>query len=300
MRPIVVLALLLSSLASESRSQQTAQPSFRTGSELVVLPVSVKDRKGAFVSDLPRERFVVHDNGRPQELALFNNEDTPVSIALVVDDSGSMRGKLGQVIASAHVFATSSNPEDELFAFEFNDRVRDALGGRRILVSDSAELTAGLETLVPTGQTALYDALATGLAKLETATHSRKVLVLVSDGGDNASRDSTIEQVLLQALQSNVTVYTIGLFEPGAPDTNPAVLQKLAVTTGGERHLPKSPGALIQACRHIARAIRSGYMLGYQPPARDGAYHRVQIRIAGPGGGQYHVRTRAGYYAAKN
>ena len=300
MRSLCILALLLTILVSPLHTQEPAQPSFRSASEMVVLPVTVVDRDGTFVSGLPRERFIVHDNGQRQELALFNNEDLPVSIALVIDDSGSMRGRLGQVIAAAHVFAQSSNPDDELFTIEFNDHVRDALDGRRILASDSAELAAALRTLVPSGQTALYDAIASGLARLEQSMHSRKVLILLSDGGDNASRRATLDQVLERARLSDVTIYTLGLYQEGAPDTNPGVLNRLSKMTGGERFLPKSPGALVQACRQIARAIRSSYLLGYAPPARDGAYHRVRIRIDGRDGKSFRVRTREGYVAARD
>lgn len=300
MRHTSTLALLaVFALPDTTGSQEIARPSFRAASELVVLPVTVTDRQGGFVSGLPRERFIIHDNGRPQRLAFFSNEDTPVSIALVVDDSGSMRGKLGQVIAAAHVFVRSSNPQDELFAIEFNDSVRDALDGRRILASQAAELEAALRTLVPAGQTALYDAIASGLGRLERSAHSRKVLVLLSDGGDNASRSATLDEILFRATQSNVTIYTIGLFDVGAPDTNPGVLNRLAKATGGERFLPKSPGRLLKACEQIARAIRSGYMLGYAPPARDGAFHRIRIQIDGPDVRTLDVRARPGYYAAK-
>jgi Ca-activated chloride channel family protein len=299
MRIMVIVALLFATVPVV-RSQEPAQPNFRSASEMVVLPVTILDRAGAFVQGLPRERFIVHDNGRPQELLLFSNEDLPVSIALVIDDSGSMRGRLGHVIAAAHVFARSSNPEDQLFTVEFNETVRDALGGRSILAGDSAELDAALRTLVPSGQTALYDALASGLAKLETSDHPRKVLIVLSDGGDNASRSATLNQIMERARLSSVTIYTLGLFDPGAPDTNPGVLDRLAKATGGERFLPKSPGALIQACRRIARAIRSGYLVGYAPPVRDGAYHRVEIRIDGPDGRSFQVRTRPGYVATRD
>lgn len=298
--PSIVALLLTTTFVSPLKSREPSQPSFRSASEMVVLPVTVLDRDGAFISGLPRERFIVHDNGQRQELALFNNEDLPVSIALVIDDSGSMRGRLGEVIAAAHVFAQSSNPDDELFAIEFNEQVRDALDGRRILASDGAELVAGLRTLVPSGQTALYDAIASGLTRLERSAHSRKVLILLSDGGDNASRNATLDQVLDRARASDVTIYTLGLYQVGAPDTNPGVLNRLSKLTGGERFLPKSGGALVQACRRIARAIRSSYLLGYAPPARDGAFHRVQIRIDGRDGRNFRVRTREGYVAARD
>lgn len=267
-------------------------------SELVVLPVAVTDRKGGFVSGLSPDRFAVYDNGRRQAVALFSNEDTPVSTAVVIDDSGSMREKIGQVVAATLAFARWSNPDDELFVIEFNDHVRDAMGNRPLSASDHEALGAALATLKPTGQTALYDALVAGLDRLDRASRARKVLVLISDGGDNASR-AALDDVLARARRSNVTIYTIGLFDLGAPDTNPKVLKRLAETTGGERYLPKSPGPLLQACNRIVREIRSGYTLGYVPPDRDGGFHRVRVVVEGPGSQRLEVRTRPGYFAAR-
>ena len=198
--------------------------------------------------------------------------------------------------AAALNFARRSHPDDELFTIAFNDTVRDALGGRSITTDDRGELEAALRTLVPEGRTALYDALADGLDHLSSAAHERRVLVLVSDGGDNASR-AKLDEVLTQARRGNVTIYAIGLFDPGAPDTNPGVLKRLTASTGGERFLPQSPAGLIQACERIAQEIRSGYTLGYEPPRRDGAYHRVRVQVV-DSGKRFDVRTRPGYFAA--
>jgi len=283
------------------RSTSAQEPAvFQSASaELVVLPVVVTDRKGMFVPDLPQDRFAVYDNGRRQPVALFSNEDTPVSTAVVIDDSGSMRQKMGQVVAATLSFARWSNPDDELFVIEFNDRVRDAVGDRPLLASDREALEAALATLKPAGQTALYDALVAGLDRLERASRARKVLVLVSDGGDNVSR-ANLNDVLARARRANVTIYTIGLFDQGAPDTNPGVLKQLAETTGGARYLPRSPGPLMQACERIAREIRTGYTLGYVPPDRDGIFHRVRVVLEGESGQGLDVRTRPGYFAARD
>jgi Ca-activated chloride channel family protein len=298
-RPAIValFATLLRPLPASA--QDAAAPSFRTASEIVVLPATVVDRDGAYISGLPLERFTVRDNGRPQEVSFFSNADTPVSVAMVIDNSGSMRGKLGHFIAAVHAFARASNPEDDLLAIEFNDRVRDAMDGRTIRASDAAALDAALRTLAPSGRTALYDAILAGLERLEHAAHARKALIVLSDGGDNASRSTTLDHVLLRAAESNTTIYTIGLFEQGAPDTNPGVLNRLAKATGGERFLPSSPAVLLKACERIARAIRSGYLLGYTPPARDGLFHRIQIRVDDADGRKLEVRTRPGYMAPR-
>ena len=293
-----ILALLSAAVGASGQGQD--QVTFQaSSSELVVLPVVVTGRNDAYVPGLTAERFAVFDNGRQQEIALFSNEDTPVSAAIVIDDSGSMRGKIGQVLAATMAFARSSNPDDELFVVEFNDRVRDALADGTVSARDPQGLESALRTLKPTGQTALYDALLFALKRLEGASRARKVIVLMSDGGDNASR-ARLDDVLARARRSNVTIYTIGLFERGAPDTNPGVLKELAETTGGERYLPKSPGPLLAACERIAREIRSGYTLGYVPPDRDGAFHRVRVVVDGPEGQRMRVRTRPGYFSARS
>lgn len=287
---------LLPFLATVASAQE---PSFRsTSSELVVLPVVVMDKEGRFVPELDREQFTIFDNGRAVPVELFTNEDTPVSVGLVIDASSSMRTKLGEVVAAALRFAALSNPQDELFAIRFNDDVRDAVRDRRfLLASDRAALESALASMVPEGRTALYDALVSGLDHLADGTRPRKVLILISDGGDNASR-ATLDRVLARARASNATIYTIGIFEPEDPDKNPGVLKSLAQITGGERFLPRSTGALLQACERIAREIRSGYTIGYVPPDRDGAYHRIRVVLNAPDR-RLTVRTRPGYFAGR-
>jgi len=273
-------------------------PTFRTdSSELVVLPVVVTDKHGQFISDVERARFAVFDNGRRMGVELFSNEDTPVTVGLIIDTSSSMRAKLGEVIVATLKFADSSHPQDELFVIRFNDNVQHAVPDRRfLLASDRRALESAMTSLVPEGRTALYDALIAGLDHLGTGTRARKILILISDGGDNASR-ATLDGVLARARASNATIYTIGIFDREDPDRNPRVLKSLAETTGGERFLPRSAGPLISACEQIAREIRSGYTIGYTPPDRDGNYHRVRVVVETPDR-KLNVRTRPGYFAA--
>jgi VWFA-related protein len=123
------------------------------------------------------------------------------------------------------------------------------------------------------------------------------VLVVISDGGDNAS-EATLDRVLARARDSNAAIYTIGIYDNDDMDKNPGVLKSLARTTGAERYLPRSPGDLLRACERIARDIRSGYTIGYAPPARDGAYHRIKVEIDPSSARRLNVRTRPGYFAA--
>ena len=275
------------------------EPVFKSGSsELVVLPVVVTDKQGRYVSDLPGDKFSVFDNGRRVPVELFTNEDTPVTVGLVIDASSSMRPKIGEVITASLQFARLSNPQDELFAVRFNDDVQDVMPVPPFLLAgDLARLEAAVKSIRPDGRTALYDGLIDALDHLAQGTRARKVLVVISDGGDNAS-EAKLETVLARARDSNAAIYTIGIFDQDDMDKNPGVLKSLAQTTGGERFLPRSSGDLLAACERIAREIRGGYTIGYVPPVRDGVYHRVRVEIDPTSARRLNVRTRPGYFAA--
>ena len=191
--PVRLSAFQTSSLPPET----TQEASFRTGSsELVVLPVVVTDKQGRYVSDLERDRFTVFDNGRRVPIEIFSNEDTPLTIGLIIDASGSMGSKIGEVITASLAFARSSNPEDELFVVRFNDDVQQVIRDRPFLLAeDIGALNVALRSMRPEGRTALYDALVEGIDHLARGSRARKVLVVVSDGGDNAS-EATLDSVL--------------------------------------------------------------------------------------------------------
>jgi Ca-activated chloride channel homolog len=285
-------------LGATLTATQEPSPGFVSGSaELVVLPVTVTDRRGAFVGSLPRDRFAVFDNGRPQDVAFFSNEDTPVSIGLIIDSSGSMRPKLPDVVAATLELARLSNPHDELFMVPFNDVVLGRARQEPALAANLSALESDLRSLVPEGRTALYDALTVGLERVEQGTKPRKALIVMSDGGDNASR-TRLDAVLARARRSNVVIFTIGLFEDDDLDRNPGALQSLARSTGGERFLPRSGQQIADACERIARDLRSGYTIGYVPPDRDGSFHRVLVKIGWSPSEKLTIRTRPGYFAA--
>ena len=295
-RPIGLAAIAAAGLAAqqeEAAGRFTASPT-----ELVVLSVVVNDRRGADVPNLDRDRFTLYDNNQPQPITLFSNEDEPVSVGLLIDTSGSMRPKLGEVIVAAAAFARSSNPADELFVITFSGEVREARGGQAVEAADVHNLNAELAALRAAGETALYDGLMTGLDRLAQAAHPRKILLLISDGGDNASA-ATLTQVLDRARSENVSIYTIGLFDETGTDRNPKVLQELARSTGGVRFLPDSPARLLSICERIAHEIRTGYTIAFTPPARDGRYHRVRVDVKA-GRDRLGVRTRPGYVAASD
>jgi VWFA-related protein len=270
-----------------------------TSRDLVVLPVLVTDRPDRYVSDLTQDQFAIYDNDRRVPLEFFSSEDTPVTVGLIIDTSSSMRQKLGHVVVAALAFARASNPNDEVFALSFNDDVREPIPHQRFLAAGDLDgLSHALTSLVAEGRTSLYDALLEGLDRLAGGTRPRRVLLLVSDGGDNASA-ATLDRVLERARASNAAIYTIGLFDDLDADRNPGVLKKLASATGGERYLPRSAGPLLSACQHIAREIRSGYTIGYVPPDHDGTFHRVRVEVTPADKRKLTVRTRPGYFASR-
>jgi Ca-activated chloride channel family protein len=302
MRLLTIMATAVCALAAlrvGARAQADHAQFVGRSSELVALPVTVTDKHGRFVPDLPLGRFAVYDNGRPQAILVFSHEDTPVTIGILVDTSGSMRARLVDVVAAAVSLARSSNPDDEVFAIAFNDSVRDPLGGRFLSADDADALRRTMSTFVPIGQTALYDALVAGLDRIDAGTRPRRAVVLISDGGDNAS-SATRDQVLARARRSGVTIYTIGLLDQESRENDPGLLRTLAQTTGGERFLPRSNEQLMQDCQRIAREIRHGYTIGYLPPEQDGAYHRVSVQVSTAAGERLIVRTRPGYVAARS
>ena len=288
--------LLLLTFAAVVGAQEPLH--FRSASsDLVVLSATVTDSDGGFRADVPGERFAIFDDGKRQPIALFTGEDSPVSVGLIIDNSASMRAKSGEVLAATVEFARKSNPRDELFALAFNDGVHEALHDRRFLMADDVTaLHQAVASLRPEGRTALYDAIMSGLDRLDEGTRARKVLIVLSDGGDNASR-ATLDEVLARARRSDATIYTIGLFDSADRDRNPGVLRDLAQTTGGERYLPESAGPLMQACQRIARDIRSAYTIAFEPGTRDGRYHRIEVKVDRVGGQKLAVRARTGYVA---
>ncbi len=266
--------------------------------ELVVLPVSVTDRKGHVVANLSEENFRVLDNNQPQKIALFGPEDVAVAVGLVVDDSGSMARKHSEVAASALAFARSANPQDQMFVVFFNDTVFLGLPGGSPFTSNVDQLLGTFSSISARGRTALYDGIAAALEHLKLSRLSRRVLIVASDGGDNASQHS-FRQVLEMAERSNATIYTIGLFDPSEADQNPGVLKRLAKVTGGRAYLAQSPPDAVEISRQIAADIRHQYTLGYLPAnlQQGRPYHRIRVMVQAPNHESLHVHTRAGYLA---
>jgi VWFA-related protein len=256
----------------------------------------VTDRQGGFASDIGEQGFEVYEDGALQRIRLFKNEDVPVTVGLVVDHSTTMRPKLAEVSAAAQTFVRSSNPADEMFVVNFNEKVSLGLPATIRFTHSAAELESAITALPTGGQTALYDAIAKALEELQAGSRDKKVLIVVSDGGDNASTQS-LAQVMKLAGQSSAVIYTVGLFDQDDPDRNPGVLKRLAQATGGEAFLPGEIGEVVAICERIARDIRHQYTIGYVPlnPAHSRAYRAIRVLARAEGHDKLSVRTRTGY-----
>jgi len=266
--------------------------------DLVVLHATVRDRKGSFVSDLREQDFEVYEDGVRQSIRLFQYEDTPITVGIIVDHSRSMRPKLAQVIAAARAFVHSSNPLDQMFIVNFTDSVSLGLPAAIPFTNSSTQLQDAISNAPAAGMTALYDAVVTAIEQLQAGSREKKVLLVISDGGDNASAHS-LAQVLKMAEQSNAIIYTIGLFDNDDPDRNPKVLNRLAHQTGGESFFPGQLSAVVAVCESIARDIRNQYTIGYVSTnvTPNGVYRNVRVAAQATGHDKFIVRTRAGYIA---
>jgi len=273
---------------------------FRRDVDEVVLNASVLDDNGRIVNDLKQDDFHVFEDGVQQTIAAFQHQDIPVSMGMLIDNSGSMRDKRMAVNTAALDLVRASNPQDEAFIVNFSDEAfidQD-------FTSDIGRLRDGLAHIDSKGGTALYDAVVASADQLaKGAKRPKQVLLIVTDGEDNASSlnlEQTIRRV--QDLQGPV-VYSIGLLfgdSGGGREAHRAkrALQLLSSETGGIAYFPKSLDNVDQICAEVAHDIRNQYTIGYHStkPASQGGYRIVKVQAAAPGHGRLTVRTRSGYY----
>ena len=254
----------------------------RSDVRLVLLDVGVKDRSGAFVPGLSKENFSVFENGVRQKITVFNHEDLPVTMGIVVDESLSMAHKRQEVLSAAGTLISESNPQDEIFILNFNDTVRRGLPEGQLFSSDIKQLNTALYHGNSVGRTALYDAVLDGLTQLELGHRDKKALVLISDGGDNSSKHKRNE-VYEKLDRSIATVYAIGLYDAEDPDRDPSLLTHLARVSGGEAYFPETPAAMTGICRGIAKDIRTRYSVGYTPAeSNGGSLRRIRVVVKSP------------------
>ena len=304
MKTSVALAFgifLLIRLAGHAEPQQD-QESYRisVNVNLVVLYATVRDRDGHFVSDLREQSFEIYEDGVRQPIRLFRREDVPVTVGLVVDHSGSMRSKLPDVVAAARSFVKTSNAEDRMFVINFNEKVTFGLPHTMAFSNRSEDLELAISKTPATGMTALYDATVEALKRLQAGVRDKSAVIVISDGGDNASKHK-LTQLLQLAGQSTAVIYAIGVFDKEDPERNPGVLNRLARATGGEAYFPGQLNDVVGICERIARDIRNQYTIGYvsTSPAKPGAYRSIRVVAGAAGYGKLVVRARAGYIAGE-
>jgi len=271
----------------------------RMNVDMVLVPVTVTDPMNRLVTGLEQEDFQVSENSGPQKIVSFASEDAPVSIGIIFDLSGSMTSKLIRARESIVQFIKTANPQDEFFVIGFNDRpelIED-------FTSSVEDIQARLATVRSGHRTALLDAIYYGVAKMQQARHERKALLVVSDGGDNRSR-YTDGEVRAQVRESDVEIYSIGLFDPYAstPEerTGPQLLDDLSEETGGRLFRVDDIAEMGDIAEKISTELRNQYVIGYRPKdlTRDGKWRKVKVKVNPPAGlPPLTIHARTGYYA---
>ena len=268
---------------------------FRAEVQEVMLHATVLDDKQRLVTNLDKTAFTVFENNQPQTIKSFRHEDIPVALGIVIDNSGSMREKRDRVNKAAVNLVRASNPNDQVFVVNFNDEYyldQD-------FTSNINKLKEALEKVESRGGTALYDAVVASADHLKkNAKLERKVLFVVTDGEDNASRES-LEQAILRLQQENgPTVYAIGILGEEKQRRARRALQEMAARTGGVAFLPRTLEEVDEISSTVAHDIRNQYTIGYQPttPKSVPGYRTIRVEAKARGYGKLTVRTRTGYY----
>ena len=267
---------------------------------LVVLHTTVVDDRGKFAEGLSEDNFRIYEDKVEQKVSIFKREDIPVSMGLVIDNSGSMRDKRPRVNEAALTMVQSSNPQDEAFVVNFNDDFYLDLD--KDFSNSIPELKEALERIDARGSTALYDAIIGSLDHLKKGVKEKKVLLIVTDGEDNTSRNS-LEKTVREIQKTDTVIYTIGLLgqenKKSAKSAKKA-LTEIALASGGVAYFPENVDDVHSICEQVAHDIRHQYTLGYYPSnvAKDGSFRSVHVDVIPPHGkGKLSVRTRNGYYA---
>jgi Ca-activated chloride channel family protein len=299
----------------ELESQIPRQPADRSKGytigvnvDLVLMYASVFEKNGRFIGGLKQDNFKLYEDGIEQKVASFVQEDVPVSMGILLDLSGSMRGKIDQVKKAALEFIRASNRQDQVFLIGFNEEVELL----QEFTSDIDEITDSLDNTVVTGGTAVYDATYLGVQKAHTGTKPKKAVVVITDGED---RDSyyKLDELIVKVQESDVQVFCVGFlnaapdkglfgrWSKSVPEKAREALQRISEETGGKAFFPDKVTDLHAIVSEIASELRSQYSIGYfsSNSARDGTFRRVKIELAGVDASNKQVRYRRGYFAPK-
>ena len=293
---LMLAPLFISGQQSKPEPADAGEAIFTSETRLVPLNVTVTDKSGHLVTNLPQSAFQVFENGVSQQIKLFKREDVPVSMGLIIDNSGSMREKRAGVESAALALVKDSNKQDEVFIINFNDEVYiDA-----DFTSDIAKMEQGLTKIDSRGGTAMRDAIRLSVEHLkEGAKRDKKVILVVTDGNDNTS-NINLEDLMRKAQQSDVLIYSIGILseeEPRESKKAKRALHDLALASGALDFYPKDLEEVDKEVPEIAHEIRNQYTLAYSPlnPALDGTFRKISVTVNAPG--HPTVRSRNGYYA---
>ena len=285
-------------------SDASGTPQIHVNSDLVIIPVTVTDHKGTIVGGLQKEHFALYDDKVEQAITHFASEDAPVSISLVLDTSDSMHPKLKKAREAAAALLNNANPEDEFSLVEFNQVARLAVS----FTTNGEEIRNRMALVQTGGATALLDAVTVALNEMKNARHTRKAIIIISDGEDNASR-CTVHQLTDAVREADVQVYAIGIidwssnsqFQPSQGPSGSALLDEITKQTGGRLFQVSGLKQLPEIASKISALLRHQYMLAYVPNGqqKNRKYHRVQVKITRPlGFPRLHAYWRRGYYPA--
>jgi Ca-activated chloride channel family protein len=280
--------------SQENKESDSGVFVFKKEVEEVVVHATVMDDKNRLVTTLDKSAFTAFENNQLQTITSFRHEDVPVAMGIVIDNSGSMREKRDKVNKAALNLVRSSNPQDQVFVVNFNDEYyldQD-------FTSNINKLREALEKVEARGGTALYDAILASANHLKDAKLQKKVLFVVTDGEDNASRDSLEETVRKLQEENGPTVYAIGLLGEEKARRARRALETIAQRTGGIAYLPRTLDEVDQISSSVAHDIRNQYTIGYKPstPKSVGGYRAIRVEAKAKGFGKLTVRTRSGYY----
>lgn len=275
-------------------------PIVKSLTEVVTLSVTVTDPYSRLVTGLDRQNFEIFEDKVKQKIVFFKDEDVPVSVGIIFDVSGSMKGKLDRAREALKAFVQTSHDQDDFFLVGFNQRANLVAE-----FTDGESLLNKLMLIDTKGQTALYDASYLGLEKVKQGRHQKRAILLISDGQDNSSR-YTYGELRKQLKEANVQIYSIGIVEMGggAGGTldlqGQGILEEVSQTTGGKAFFPRSAAELEDATTRIALELRHQYSIGYEPTndKRDGKWRKISVKVNPPRGlPRLNVRSKEGYYA---
>ncbi len=301
--PLAILFALMVIVTAHAQ-ENTPLETIKIDTNLVVLRVAVNNQQGRAAMSLKQDAFKVYEDAVEQQIGFFSSEGSPVSWGLVLDRSGSMMGMMSDVYDAALHVIDGGTSRDETFIVTFNRRLELISD----FTSDRHRLENSILGLRAEGETALFDAVAFALDRLKQAKFRKKILVVVTDGEDNASR-LKFRELIERAEEEETVIYAVGMFASmgglssllGGDRDARAELKKLAEVTGASAHFPSNVDQCRDVMKEIAREVSQQYSLGYYPlnKTRNGNWRRIQVKVSENGGHKYVARTRSGYYARK-